>query len=255
VERIRVAPDAPDFYASTTSSFRVDPRREDDPVLEVLLRLAHPGETWLDVGAGAGRFALPLALRVAQVIAVEPSPGMRAALEEDAAAHGIGNVRAIDARWPMSDPPHADVALIANVGHDVEAIGPFIDALEAAAPRCVAIMTQPAPAAPYAPLWPPLHGEERILLPAFDDLVALVEARGAATRTWRLPRPAPPPAPFDRLLAMARRQTWIPEGDPREGRLVELLKGMAAETPEGWVVTAPMGTIGVVEWRPAGGVA
>ena len=38
-------------------------------LLDILLSLARPGETWLDIGAGAGRYALPLALHVREVIA------------------------------------------------------------------------------------------------------------------------------------------------------------------------------------------
>src|SRR4029079_1494870 len=61
VERIREVPDGQDFYAPVSSLFRADPTRTDDPVLHVLLDLVRHGETWLDVGAGAGRFALPIA--------------------------------------------------------------------------------------------------------------------------------------------------------------------------------------------------
>src|SRR4029079_4307747 len=61
VERIREVPDGQDFYAPVTSLFRADPTRTGDAVLDVLLDLVRSGDTWLDVGAGAGRFALPLA--------------------------------------------------------------------------------------------------------------------------------------------------------------------------------------------------
>ena len=117
--------------------------RTDDPVLDRLLTEARPTDTWLDVGAGAGRFALPIARRVRDVVAVDPSERMLAALQEIAAEHGIANVRSIIARWPMPDAPSADVVLIAHVGYDVEAIGPFVSALEAAARRrCLAVLME-----------------------------------------------------------------------------------------------------------------
>ncbi len=65
-------------------------------------RSARPDSTWLDIGAGAGRYTLPLALRVRQVIAVEPSAGMRRALRTGLDEHGIDNVRVVPGFWPES---------------------------------------------------------------------------------------------------------------------------------------------------------
>ena len=135
----REVADPADFYAPVTSRFRVDPRRTDDPTLNALLGLARPDDVWLDVGAGGGRYALPLALAVREVVAIDPSPSMLAALVEDAAAAGIENVRVIKARWPMpSDPrPSATSALMAHVGYDIAEIGPFLDAARSGvAPVC-----------------------------------------------------------------------------------------------------------------------
>ena len=104
VERIREVPDGTDFYAPVQSLFRADPTRTDDPVLDVLLDLVRPGETWLDIGAGAGRFALPIA-RVLDpsgglVVALDPSATMLEGLREIAEDYAIENVRTIEARWP-----------------------------------------------------------------------------------------------------------------------------------------------------------
>src|SRR5689334_19979456 len=71
-----------DFYAPVAGMFRVDPRRTDEPTLEALRELVQPTDTVLDIGAGGGRYALPLALACRQVIALEPSAGMRRLLSE-----------------------------------------------------------------------------------------------------------------------------------------------------------------------------
>ena len=47
-----------DFWRSTASGWRADPRRTDDEVLDRLKREVKPDQTVLDVGGGAGRFAL-----------------------------------------------------------------------------------------------------------------------------------------------------------------------------------------------------
>ena len=80
-----------------------DPHRSGDAILDALDEIARPDETWLDIGAGAGRYALPLALRVREVIAVDPSEGMLGELRDGMQRHGIGNVRVIHGRWPL-DP-------------------------------------------------------------------------------------------------------------------------------------------------------
>src|SRR5688572_33091698 len=101
-----------------TSRFRMDPRRTDDPTLNALLSLAGPDDVWLDVGAGGGRYALPLALLVREVVAIDPSPSMLGALREDATSLAVENLRVIEARWPMAAPRSGDVALAAHVGYD-----------------------------------------------------------------------------------------------------------------------------------------
>ena len=66
----------------SAAQFRFDPHREPDrqPGGEGLLRLC-PSDVVVDVGGGAGRVSLPLALRCREVVTVEPSAGMAAEYE------------------------------------------------------------------------------------------------------------------------------------------------------------------------------
>src|SRR3954454_24364021 len=94
-----------DFRPSFVESFRAGRGRWDDAaVVDALRPHLSPDDTFVDVGAGAGRLALPLppdarlvevgagagrlalplAEIVREVVAVEPSPVMGAALTEDA---------------------------------------------------------------------------------------------------------------------------------------------------------------------------
>jgi SAM-dependent methyltransferase len=257
VERHRQVPETSDFYAPVSNRFVVDPHRTDDPVLDALLRRARPVDTWLDIGAGAGRFALPLALRVARVVAVDPSAAMLQALGEAMETHHILNIEAVERRWPPdgTDAGHAalggDVALIANVGYDVEPIGEFLDAMEAAAGRlCVAVMTDRAPASYASPFWPIIHGEERAELPALDDLLALLRARGARPSIERIERP---PRLLDGeapLLDLLRHQLWIAAGSEADQRLVEAVRRSVTRTSQGITLEADGGWIGIVDWVP-----
>ena len=261
VERFREVADDADFYAPVRSLFRADPTRTDDPVLAVLFGLVRSGDRWLDVGAGAGRFALPIARALdpsgGEVVALDASPAMLEALREIAEDNAIENIRTTEARWP---PPAdsaaaavtADVVLIAHVGYDVEAIGAFVDAMESAAGRlCVAVMMDRVPASAADPFWPLVHDESRASLPALPDFVELLTARGRRPAVVRV---LVEPRRFDTrasLEGFVRRQLWIDAAGPNEARLQSALDEIALEDGDGWSIKGRgPSDIGIVTWEP-----
>jgi CTP:molybdopterin cytidylyltransferase MocA len=253
VDRVREVPDGADFYAPVSGLFRVDPGRTDDPVLDAVIALAKPGETWLDIGAGAGRFALPLSRVVGEVVAIEPSTAMLKGLREDMATHGITNVRPVDARWPMADPPAGDVALIAHVGYDIEAIGPFVRSMEASARRlCAAVLMDRPPASLADPFWPIVHGEPRVSLPALTEFVELLEAAGRSPEVTMIEREPRRFASRDVLVGFLRRQLWIAYGGEKERRFNAALDELIVEGPDGGFGLAGQtaSPIGIVSWVP-----
>ena len=253
VDRVREVADGRDFYGPTSSLFRANPSRTDDPVLDALLALASPGDTWLDIGAGAGRFALPLARHVLEVIALDPSAGMLDGLRAGMTEHGIANVRVVEARWPEDeDSLRADVALIAHVGYDVEAMGPFLSAMERAAGRlCVAVMMAQAPAAIADPFWSAIHGEARVPLPALGELVALLEVRGRGVEVHRIEGEARRWATADEALTFLRHQLWVAPDGEKGRRLTSLVEELPREADGSIRIASPNRGIGVVTWRRA----
>jgi len=259
-ERLRETQPA-DFYAPVTSLFVADPRRTGEPALDALLDMAGADETWLDIGAGAGRYALPLALKVKEVVAVEPSGSMRRALRTGLDEHGIHNLRVVAGAWPdaldeLGPLPAVDTALIAHVAYDIEPIGAFLDAMEAATrDRCVALLTDRSPASVADPFWPLVHGEERVALPALPELVALLEARGRTVEVQTLERS---PRTFDSvpaLTAFLRRQLFIAEGGEKDVHFRAILpEHIARRDDGGWTLAErPTGSLGLVHWSvPAG---
>jgi SAM-dependent methyltransferase len=251
-ERLREGTPPRDFYAAVASDFRANPHRTDEPALDCLRSLARPGETWLDIGAGGGRYALPLALLVKQVIAVEPSDGMRAVLQAGMTEHGISNVDPVAARWPMEGAPTADVALVAHLGYDLEEIGPFLDAAEAAARRlCVAVLVTPSPPQPAERFWPPIHGEARVPLPSLTEFLTLLLARGRLFELRLFAREPLLHADRDGPLRWLYQQLFITPDSEKGRRLAALARDAITSRDGRWALSwSRPPVVGVVSWRP-----
>jgi hypothetical protein len=161
-------------------------------------------------------------------------------------------VRIVQARWPLAEPTvdltGVDVALIAHVGYDVEEIGPFLDALEAVAPRRVAMLMEQPPASEVDVLWPEVHGEPRAALPALPEFLALQLARGHLCEVRLAPRtPAMEPSP-DQALAMARRLTWVRPGSEKDQRLERILRHKRFDASGRYVPAQKPSRVGIVTW-------
>ena len=141
-QRVRLhgvpSPDDP-WGGPVARRFRADPHRTLDANLAVLASYIRPEDVFLDVGGGAGRVALPLALRCREVITVDPSPGMGVEFAAAAAEAGILNARFVHASWLEAEGLQGDVALTANVTYFVRDIVRFITKLVSAARRRVMI--------------------------------------------------------------------------------------------------------------------
>ncbi|MCU0506651.1 MAG: methyltransferase domain-containing protein [Chloroflexi bacterium] len=226
-------------------------------VLDALGELALPDDRWLDIGAGAGRFALPLALRVREVVALDPSPSMLRALREGMEQHAIRTVLPVEGRWPAGDPATAarlrsDVTLIAHVGYDVGDIGGFLDAMEAASRRlCVAVLAARVPSWPAGRFWPPVHGEARIELPALGPFLDLLAERGAAPRVSTFVHEPRAWRSVDDLHGWVRHQLFLAEGSERDVAARALLEAWVVEAPGGFVLDHQRPVAhGVVSWEP-----
>ena len=99
VQRARIHSEiAPgDRYCEVASARRLrdDHRRALNANMELLAGFIQPTDVLLDVGGGAGRIGLLLALGCREVINVDPSPIMLREFDDCAAEAGISNVRSI----------------------------------------------------------------------------------------------------------------------------------------------------------------
>ncbi len=95
--------------------------------------------TVLDIGAGPGTLALPLAPLVRQITAVEPSAGMLALLAQHSREQGVENLRILPSRWEEVDPcqlePHDYV--VASYSLNMPQLGPALLKMDALARKQV----------------------------------------------------------------------------------------------------------------------
>ncbi|MGE3857499.1 MAG: class I SAM-dependent methyltransferase [Dehalococcoidia bacterium] len=253
VPRVREPEPPRDYYQPTAAHFRAGVRAT--PELPALLQLAQPEDTWLDIGAGGGRLAVPLAAHVARVVAVEPSPAMRETLDAALAEAARTNVEVHDRRWPDPawDAP-VDVAMAAHSLYDIAEIDAFLDAMERHARRlCVALLRPWARGTALAALFEAVHGEPMQTLPGLREFVALVAARGCAPEVRLAPtEPEAAVRPRDAAFTEARRLLWLAEGSAKEQRMRALMEEWWG-TPEGIAVPRGPAHIGVVSWEPGAG--
>lgn len=149
------------------------------------------GGTLLDVGCGAGAASVPAAPPAGNIIAVDEDAKMLDALV--GVASGRAAVEPIQGRWPdvAGHVGRADVAICANVAYNVADIGPFLEALTAAASRRVVLeLSEVHPQASLSPLWQRFWGLPRPTRPTADDAAAVVhEVIGVVPEVERWARP------------------------------------------------------------------
>ena len=250
VARVREPEPEHDFYAPVAGTFR--PGQPSAAEFEVLASLSQREDDWLDIGAGGGRFALPLARRVGSVTAIEPSPAMRRVLAEGAAAAGVTNLTVHDARWPVEGwTEQADVALAAHCLYDIREPIPFIEAMERNARRlCVVSLARFPRGAQFADLFEAVHGEPFDALPALHEFVALIGAprallRGATRVVGLAPNADRPRAGARVRAAHALAASRFGQGPGGRGDLIDQWWGV----PDGILMPLGLREIGIVTWR------
>jgi len=178
-QRARVAGPVGDAWAALAQVFQADPRRALDSLLTKIASLVREDDTLIDVGGGAGRLSLPLALRCRDVVIVDPSEGMRSVFEKTAKDAGISNARFVTADWLEADGIEGDVALVAHVTYFVREIAPFVSKLNSAIGRRVMICVRSVPPPnQIGPFFALAHGEELARLPGHEELMDVLKEIG-----------------------------------------------------------------------------
>ncbi len=242
-----------DFWRNLAPMFRADPYREDDEVLNVLLELAPEDGSVLDVGGGAGRFAIPLALRRgASATVVDPSPSMLEQLEASVSEVEGANVTGVDAEWEAARVEAADMVLCSHVVYGVADIRPFLQKLhDHARQRVVLVSFVDSPQAGVAPLWEPVYGERRINLPALPELMNVLWEMGIYPSVRMLPPTGP--HTFESVEAAIEEvsgRLFIGSDTERRQRLAESIEGYLEAVDGGYRIRGPRAVRqGIIHWK------
>jgi SAM-dependent methyltransferase len=124
------------------------------------------GAKVLDIGAGPGTFAIPLALRGCEVKAVEPSSVMREVLATRMAEDALSNITLIPKRWEdvtveeLGGPYDVVIASYSLTMMDVAEAVEKMDTCCRGTVHLFWFLTTPAWARVNRDLWPLLHGGE-----------------------------------------------------------------------------------------------
>ena len=163
------------YWDRFAPTYRFDPFREPEPQLAAALRLVEAADDVVEVGGGAGRIGLPLALKAQSLRNVEPSAGMREQFGIAVREHGIRNAEVIPSFWPLPEPLQADVALTVDVTYFISDIAPFLRALHETARRRVMILTWTVPPPNVnAALFEAAFGEAEAPSPGWQELLAVL---------------------------------------------------------------------------------
>ncbi len=252
-DRMRGARPA-DHWRRYAHQFKADPRRTDDGLVERLRAHLLPADSLLDVGAGGGRLALPLALSCRRVTAVEPSPSMCAVLRETAEEADI-DISVVESGWIEATVDPADVVLCSHVVYVVQGIEPFVRKLEQSARRlALIVMFQSAPQSQLYGLWEQVHGEPRNPLPTLPQFRPVLDELGIAYQVEELPVDRPFGfATEEEAREIIAQRLYVAPGSEAESKLARALDEALQEDSDGvWRIkgSQPLQPC-IVSWKSA----
>ena len=163
------------YWERYAHTYRFDPHRLPEASIREVIRRMELEDDIIEVGGGAGRVGLPLALRGKSLRNVEPSAAMREQFRLAVWQHGIQNAEAIASSWPMQEPISADLVVTADVTYFISEIESFLRAMHEAARRRVAILTWTVPPPNVnAALFRLAFGEDEAPSPGFRELLPVL---------------------------------------------------------------------------------
>ncbi len=119
-------------------------RDRDDPLMHFVLNQLEPDDTVLDIGAGIGRWSIPMAMACRKVTALDAHPPMLELLRENAAAENIRNIETVLDDWATAEVASHCHVLSSHSVYNSPDIAGFVRKMEACALKtCYLVMRVP----------------------------------------------------------------------------------------------------------------
>lgn len=235
-----------------SSLFMTDPLSTHEQVLNRIYRGLDLDTSLIDVGGGAGRYALPLALKCRHVTVIEPSPAMCRSLEEQAEDSGISNISVVQSSWEDVNIEPADVVLCSHgVGGTREIQALLTRLQDHARHHVILVESMASPQRAFREFWRKVYGEERINLPAIPELMAVLWDMGAFPGLEMLdPSPIRVMPTRQGALALIRNMLFIRPGNANDSALEACFDQLTEKRPDGYALkNAAPRREGLIQWR------
>ncbi len=148
----------------------------------------------LDIGAGPGTLAIPLAPLVKEITVVEPGAGMLEILRKHAERDGIRNITCVQKTWEKVDissdlaaPYDIIIASLSLTMHDIRSALEKMDTACSGSVHLFWFVDMPFWERMYADLWEPLHGNPYYPGPKADCLFGVLYQMGIYPDVTMLP--------------------------------------------------------------------
>jgi SAM-dependent methyltransferase len=212
-------------------------------------------DSLLDVGGGAGRLALPLALHREKVTVVDSSESMLNQLKEASVESGINNVEAIRSLWErlsFNVSIHSG-SLCSHVVYGIEDIETFVRNINRfTADRVIVLAFMRSPQAHLEVLWELIHGEKRINLPGVPELMGVLWEMGMIPELSILETLGPHIYESEiEAINDLRKRIYVNEGTDKDKNLISLLEVNLSPVEGGLELVGSAGrTMCLVRWKP-----
>lgn len=252
----RVGRDTSNYWAGRSEFFRPSVQRQEGPdaFLATVYDLLTPEMTVLDVGAGGGRYAIPLTAHAREVVAVEPALPMVQVMREEAERAGVANLRIVPTDWLSAEVETADVVICSHVIYPLDDVAPFLLKLnQIGRARCLLYLNAGQPPWELSELWRRFHDQPMRPQPTYIDAYNVLHQLGiyADVRMVTFMRRSYLGAPtFEAAVARFRDQLVLDDSPETTERLHTALRETLVEGPDGWSLPARAAEAAIISWTP-----